>query len=308
MAIYGISFYGSDYYGEAIVSVLSVEPFTAESRAYGTATLKWAALGGSWSEFRLLRNGYGFAVNEEDGDIILQFSHPNFQSSFKDSGLAPNRFYYYTIYVFDLDTNRWVLAGQAQVLTLKDYGHYDRMVRHLPNFYIDQDDLRRPPGEAEGQLRRFLQIFSLGLNHVRGETESLGWLRSADTVSGGLLPFFAEDLGITYEPEIGMRQMRIWLRNAVYLYKIKGTRLGIEGVSTAMTGWGADASAVGDAITIDFQANRVNRILNPSFEVDLTGWTAINATLASDTTDPYSGTSSVKVTASAAGNAGLEII
>lgn len=308
MAIYGVSFYGSDLYGEAVLSLLSVEPVTAESRAVGSVSLNWAALGGNWSDFRVLRNGYGFAVNEFDGDIILEFSNPSYQSSFTDTGLAPNRFYYYAIYVFDLDTNMWVRAGQAQALTLKDYGALDQMIRNLPNFYLEQDDarIRADIGQDEGPLRRFLRLFALGSNLVRGEIDSLSRVRVADEVSGGLLPFYATDLGLIYEPEIGMRQMRIWLRNAIYLYKIKGTRLGIEGVATAMTGWGANASVVGDDITIDFQANRVNLIPNPSFEVNAVSWTGTDVTLTQEAVDPFSGASSLRLTASGAAGFSIE--
>lgn len=310
MAIYGISFYGSDLYGEPVISVLNVSPFTAESRAPGQVRLRWTAPGGEWSEFRLLRSGYGFAVNEGDGDLLLSFSGPNYQSAFTDTGLAENRFYYYTVFVFDLDTNQWVKAGEVQALTLKDYGNRQRMLLNLPQFYLDLDDQRRRHGEDEGALRRFLRVLSLVADHVQGETESLGWVRDADTVSGGLLPFFANDLGIAYEPEIGMRQMRIWLRNAVYLYKIKGTRLGIEGVATALTGWGADvvmpsvsngvAPGV-DEITINFQANRVNLVPNPTFENDASEWWGIDGTLTQEAVDPFSGASSARLTSTVDG-------
>lgn len=309
MAVYGISFYGSDLYGQPAEGGLTVAPMSAESIEYGQIRVKWSSPGAGWSKFRLLRNGFGEAVDEWDGEILLEFDEEDFVSNFRDRDLQENRFYYYSVFLYEDASSSWVFAGSTLGLVLKHYRHYERLVENLPAFYMAQDDAIRSFGVDEGPFSRLLRIFGKTFDHVHGEAESLLRVRDPDLVSGNLLPALAADLGVLFEPEIGTRQMRILLRNIVYLSKIKGTQLGVEGIASAMTGWGANSSVTGDEITIDFQGNRVNLVPNPSFEVDTVGWQGVGATIARSTTAPLVyGVATVEVTATQAGDVSLESV
>ncbi len=113
------------------------------------------------------------------------------------------------------------------------------MFELIPEYFRDRDLEQTKLLFAEGPLQRFFRGFGWAYDFIRTEYDSLMQIRDLDHVSGGLLPLFAQQFGITYEPELGMRQMRRWLRDTVYLYKVKGSRKGIEGLASAMTGWPA---------------------------------------------------------------------
>jgi hypothetical protein len=73
---------------------------------------------------------------------------------------------------------------------------------------------------------------------------------------------------------------------------------------------GTSAITYADARRIDLylQPNRINKILNPSFETNISNWVAgINTTISRNTSNGYAGTSSLALTASAAGNSWANI-
>jgi hypothetical protein len=73
---------------------------------------------------------------------------------------------------------------------------------------------------------------------------------------------------------------------------------------------GATALTYADARRIDIylSANRINLILNPSFETNKDGWVAgVNTTIARNISNGYAGTSSLALTASAAGDSWANI-
>jgi len=72
----------------------------------------------------------------------------------------------------------------------------------------------------------------------------------------------------------------------------------------------ASAATYADPRRVDIflQANRINLILNPSFETNATNWVAgTNTTIARNASNGYSGTSSLALTASAAGDSWASI-
>lgn len=308
MARYGVDYYGgTTTYGEPAYIEFDATPVTAFSHSYGQAVIRWFNPEGDWSEIRLVRSRWGYPLSIYDGTTVYTGTRANAAELVVDRELNPGRFYYYEVFVYDSVNLQWRRAGGAQVLALKDFRYHETMTRNLPDFYIEESKGVSADAQGVSDFEKFLEIFSRGLAHQRGEYESLTWIRDIDAMSGSLVPYLAHDLGIQFEPEIGIRQMRIWLRNAVYLYKVKGTLLGIEGLATAVTGWGARIPADGDDITIELQANRVNLLHNPSFEVDITRWTATNATASKlegvfESPEGYDGLSALLLSATAAGS------
>lgn len=284
MATYGIDFYGTTTYGRPVILEFDASPFRADSQAPGEVTLEWAPPDGAWSQQRLLRNSFGYPVTEVDGTTLLDQAAASASNRYIDRGLGDGgRFQYYSLFVYETSTGKWLRAGDATVLVLRDHGYGDRLYQLLPEHYRRADH-QLAPGQ-DGPLKRFLQVAGHGFDHVHGEYDSLSASHDPDYVSGGLLPLLSAQLGLAYEPEVGMRQMRIWLRNAIHLYKLRGTRLGIEGVASAFTGWGADVTVPGSTTDIDItlQADRVNLVSNPSFDVNTTGWVGGSNTIGSPT-------------------------
>ena len=63
------------------------------------------------------------------------------------------------------------------------------------------------------------------MNWVRSEIESLYTLNSPEYISGAMLPFLGNNLGMGYEPALGMSQSRVLVGSAAELYKTKGNKL-----------------------------------------------------------------------------------
>ena len=85
MSTYGYSAYDTGYYwngsfyptssqnlyGLQLYSQFSVNPFTATPRDYRTIMVTWTQPQGTWYEFRLVANRYGFPVDQNDGNILI---------------------------------------------------------------------------------------------------------------------------------------------------------------------------------------------------------------------------------------------
>lgn len=93
--------------------------------------------------------------------------------------------------------------------------------------------------QVGGPLARFLAMLSFQLDTVRTYAEQLRNVNDPMTVPGDLLPLLAQELGVAYEADMGMAQTRKLLSTVVHEYKVKGTSVGIAGIATAVTGWGA---------------------------------------------------------------------
>ncbi|MCA1781555.1 MAG: phage tail protein [Intrasporangiaceae bacterium] len=141
--------------------------------------------------------------------------------------------------MLDVENEQWIRAGDTIGLATENHAYGDRLFHLMPQFMQVEDFERRTAATGKGPLHRYLDVVGMSLDHLRTEYETLRWMRNPDRISGGLIWPLAEMFGIPFEPAIGMRQARVWLRDSVYLYKIKGTRPGVEAAASAMTGWGA---------------------------------------------------------------------
>lgn len=108
MAIYGLDLYAKAYYGVDIPIQFSVQPFIANQFEHNNLQISWStpqqvsspeAPGKSWSSLRLIRNLYGFSVDEEDGAVLLELPNTSPQENYVDTTVPPGQFVYYTIFV-----------------------------------------------------------------------------------------------------------------------------------------------------------------------------------------------------------------
>lgn len=301
MAKYAEFFYSTRKYGIPTLLDFDARPFTADSTTYGVIDLNWVRPSGHYVQFRLLRSSYGYAMNEFDGKLLLDLTmtdptSPTPPTSYRDTDVQEGQFYYYTIWVQDNTVEHlWWMAGVATGLALKDFGYCDRFYELIPEWYRERDDtvsaIRPQP------LYRFLCSVAIGADHVRTEYETLQWVSQPDRIAGGLLPLLAQQFGIAYETELGMRQMRTWLRNIVHLYKTKGSKIGVEGMVSAITGWGANA-VFGKNLLLDTDSG--------TFASSVGQWEAItNATITSGALAPVeqNGTTQLRIRATGAGDA-----
>lgn len=236
MAVYGIDFFGTAFYGAPLLLEFDARPFRAVAVDYGEVRLNWIKPSGDWTSLRLVRSGFGYPDHAEDGAVLLETVA---DTTFFDSGLREGKFYYYSVFVLATQTGEWIRAGDAMALVTKNHRSTERLFEWMPGYFQEADRIRTSPKHQRGPLERYLSVLGVSLDHIRTEYDSLRWLRNPDKISGNLLPLLAEQFGLPLEPSLGMRQTRVWLRDAVYLYRHKGTRPGIEAAISAVTGWGA---------------------------------------------------------------------
>lgn len=253
MSRYGINFYGpGTYYGETPLIEFDARPMTAVSRDFGELTITWRTPSGAWDRLRLTRDSTGFAPRADMGTILIDSPKAGAPTSYDDlSGLSQGKFYYYTVWVRATLDQQWRRAGDVIGLVTQNWGYSSRMYQLIPGVYRDRDmDTPSYRLYGRGDLDRFLSIPGFEADHIRTEYETLKWVNDPAKVSGGLLPLMALQYGFGYEGELGMRLARQQMKNAIYIYKHKGTQFGIEALASVLTGW-APVVSVGRNMVLD---------------------------------------------------------
>jgi phage tail-like protein len=297
LATYGIDYYGGAYYGASNPAQFSAVNFLAKSKDYSTIWLTWGSPSGDWSYIRLIRNPYGFAVTADDGDVLFEATSSTDPGFYPDSGQTPNyvglkagRAYYYTLFVKETLHNTWQVAGNAIGISVKDYGSTKRMYNSLPEITRSNIPYDTALDSTNDFLYRFIKLFAFQLDLYKTQTENVMNKYDVTNLNGKLIPVFMQEMGLQYEPSIGLKQSRIFLRNAVRLYKNKGTRAGLNEFLKAYAGYDSKISTSKN-IMLDFN--------DSSFEQSIGSWASVsNATLArhsatdSPTITPYNELSS----------------
>ncbi|HET7110121.1 MAG TPA: hypothetical protein VFI41_04575 [Gemmatimonadales bacterium] len=302
-AVYGVHFYGTAQYGLPPSFEFSLDYFDAKPSKYDRIKIEWGHPSGAWDRMRLVRGNYGFPTEYDDGRVLLEITDPATDpGSYEDINVSELHFHYYTMWLRVTADGRWVRAGNALALMPKNYGYTERLYDLTPGIFRDED-IFISASSGVGMLQTFLGIFGYQLDQMRSEIESLRWTADPERLSGGLLPYLADMLGFPYEAELGMELVRKQLLNAVYLYKMKGSRLGLEGAVKVLTGFTpVIVSATPGHVDISLLGDRVNLIENPSAETDASWWTGTNAAIARDTTQHQYGAASFRLTAAAGGD------
>src|ERR1700722_7509970 len=147
---YGIGKYGLPrVYGVPLWTNYTVEPigstenFTAQSKDYQTILVKWSApqvpSSVTIQRYRLIQNRYGFPVDQNDGNILLDSTN-YFGSQYQDQNIIPGSFHYYGFYLQD-SSNAWFRAGFTSCLAIADYNSGTQLYDFLPNYFRSTDDV-----------------------------------------------------------------------------------------------------------------------------------------------------------------------
>lgn len=267
MARYGYDFYGVGFYGTPVFIEFDASPVEAQSIDYGKILVSWRTPTGNWDRLRLVRDSFGYPPTADSGTILVDTGAGTPVVDYLDSDalLRPERFYYYSVFVRATTDGLWRRSGDTTGLMVKDWKYSPRLYELAPTVYRDKDSEQTPfQANPKGVLERFLMLFGFALDSVRTEYETLKNVNDPTQVAGGLLPVMAKQWGFGFEAELGMRLARLQLRNAVHLYKLKGTKLGVEGVVSVLTGW-APTVAHGRNLMLDQN--------DSSFEQGLGTWT-----------------------------------
>ena len=164
-------------------------------------------------------------------------------------GLRPRTTYYYELAAADgAEVPGWAGRRPRAIATPTGaYGSGRALYDQLPAIYRRHDVVTARPGREvgaipeavpdNGQLRRLVDVFGAGLDHLRGRAEGLLDLHDLDTVDARLLPHLAAWLGWDLSPDVPIPLQRHEVRYAAHLYRITGTLPGCTVWAKRLTGW-----------------------------------------------------------------------
>jgi hypothetical protein len=286
MSRYGIDYYGVGRYGDSAIVEFDVSPFISRPVGYGKIDLSWTAPSGTWSNFRLVRNSYGFPVDADDGDILNESTSLTRPIAYSDLGLIEGRTYYYSIFVQETSSLNWVRAGNVYGISVKNFNSYKKMYTYMPEMMRSVDIYELTSDKENKDLQDFLKLLAFEYDLEKTLATNIMYAYDTTFVDGRYIPQMMKQFGLKFEPEIGLKQSRILLRNVLKIYKNKGSKDGLTTYLKAYTGYDTTIT-VGKNIFLDYN--------NSSFEEGIGFWTGTSASLARDTTvDAY-----VEVTAPA---------
>ncbi|MFJ6508598.1 hypothetical protein [Streptomyces sp. NPDC091879] len=255
MGTYGISFYGLSKYGTDIHPEFDVSPFTATPVDYSTVLLDWKAPAGTWDTLRLIRNRYGWAVNENDGEILLDQTHT--ATSFIDKGVVGGHWLYYTVFI--KASGRWSRAGTVSTLMPKDNGYADLLYSLVPDYYkVDVapgNNVTDDSNTLNPYLAPFLAIFGFGFDMVKSYYDSNRYTNDAMRTRYESVAQIAEQFGIQYEASTPAYLFRQRVRDAATLGRQKGTLEQIRSIISETTGYDADLRLGSNLMLSDDQAD-----------------------------------------------------
>lgn len=275
MSRYGIDYYGVSRYGSSTLVEFNVQPFYTLPENYGKIDIFWTAPSGTnWSAFRLVRNSYGFPVDADDGDVLVEATPLVKPVYYEDDGLIQGRTYYYSIFVQESTNLVWLRAGNAYGVSVKDFDSYNKMYRYLPQIHRAVDIYELTSDKENKDLQDFLKL--LAFEYDLEKTYATNIMYSYDTtfVDGRYIPQMMKQFGLKFEPEIGLKQSRILLRNAMKIYKNKGSKDGLTTYLKAYTGYDTTIT-VGKNLFLDYNCS--------SFEEGIGFWAGTSATLSRNT-------------------------
>jgi hypothetical protein len=255
MGTYGVSIYGLAKYGTDIHPDFDVSPFTATPVDYSTVLLDWKAPAGTWDSLRLIRNRYGWAVNENDGEILLDQSHT--ATAFSDKGVVGGHWLYYTIFISV--SGLWSRAGTVSCLMPKNNGYTELLYGLIPDHYkVDVqagNNLTDDSNTINQYLSPFLSIFGFGFDMVKSYYDSNRYTNDAMRTRFDNIAQLANQFGIQYEASAPAYLFRQRVRDAATLGRQKGTLEQIRSIISETTGYDADLSIGDNLMLSDDQAD-----------------------------------------------------
>lgn len=278
MSRYGLDYYGVGVYGAGTVAFVEFDasPFVAKSVGYKRIELTWNPPTGDWSRIRLVRNTYGFPLSVDDGAIISD-EPKNFSTGyFIDEGQFPAGIglkegigYHYSLFVLSTQTQTWINAGNTVGISSKDFNSFSLMYDYIPPVYKTTNLTSVTDNAENPHLEKFLKIFAVEYDQYKTSANIL--LNTYDTAVAyaPIIPIMMQQFGIAYEPELGLQQSRILLRNAVYINKSKGSFEGLRNFIKAFTGYD-EYTVMGKNLMLDYN--------DSSFEQSVGRWQVIAGT------------------------------
>lgn len=143
-------------------------------------------------------------------------------------------------------------AGDVQVRLSASDGALPSPYRYSPVFRVDHlsewlyerlPELTRERDETSGgHLKQLLDVLGFGLADIRLDAENMVLTVDVDTCPVEQLPYLGALLGFEFPYDLSEDQQRSFVRNAVALYRVKGTVATMKLVVSRMIGRGFQVS------------------------------------------------------------------
>jgi hypothetical protein len=266
-------------------------------------TINWSAItGDNITGIRLLRNQDGFSEFADDGVVVYEW-YLNGQTasvSTATDGAAPSlpivtgRYCYYTIWTLNSKTNSWTPIGYDAIIIPKKHDAVtpdgvtlstseDKFVNLLPRIFTtiygsSTDELSDLVGSEvrHSVLYDFLSGFSYTLDEIQTSAELLLKTFSLLDINPNFIPVLSNDYGLPSLSNTTLKTQKNLLRQVPYIYKNKGTMLGIKTYCEALTSY---------PTTVTVSPNLLLSIQDSSFYKTTGNWVAgSGVTLTSDST------------------------
>ena len=251
MSKYASILYGNGLYGESPKLGYSVEPMSLEIDAFDSTTVYWQTPIGNFSRIRVVRNQSGFAETAEDGVIIFEQNSLDGSSiegqvtrnyyrdgidNPTDIPLLSGREVYYRVFLFTSD-KIWVTAGSIHGVIPRETGVTKRMVDLLPRVLTSQELSPLGVIDEGSDLYKFLDGLSFTYEQLLTSIELIRPGHSVDKSIYSTIPGEDLHLGLPILYNLPVVNQRRLIREAIYLYSKRGTKIGVEGYAEALTGY-----------------------------------------------------------------------
>lgn len=246
MARYGTFVYGTATYGLQPRLAYSVNPMTLTVLDFSKTYVTWQTPTGNFSRIRLVRSQAGYPETAEDGVILwdeiategevtrVDFTDPDDNVFVK--AIEPGRQIYYRMFLL-IDAGYWVVAGQISDVVPSNHEVQSKMMDIIPRVYTS--NIQSPIGVVDptSALYNFVDGLSFTYEQLLTQTDLARPNHAADKTPESLLPIETLNVGLDYEPNIPVRSQKRLIREAIYMYNHKGTRLGLETYVESLTNY-----------------------------------------------------------------------
>jgi hypothetical protein len=189
--------------------------------------------------------------------------------------LTPGTPYYYSLDDGSSPGPDAIAAFRAITRPGEVYGTNRRLFDMLPEAYKGADRTLMPAaafvagvpeaGRSGGQLRRFVDMFGMGVDTLRNGAEGLRGLRDTGSTPPDMLRLLGRQIGWEPSPVIPVSQQRNEVETATRLFDVLGTVQSLRALVTHQTGWRSQVAELAQGVAranvaasgnIQFRADR----------------------------------------------------
>lgn len=279
MAKYGVNYYGATKYGAIAKLVYSVEPMTVLVLDFTRVYIQWQTPQGVFSRVRLVRNQAGFPETAEDGVIIFDefATEGNVSRSYIVDGednpesipFVPGRQAYYRFFIFT-DEKVWRNAGSITVVIPSNHSTQEQFMNTIPRVFTTAEQSPLGAIDTNSALYSFMGGLMFAQEEAMTYLDLLRPLHTGLETPYQLLAAYRSNYGLTPEPALPIKNQKRLIREALYMYSRKGTKLALGTYIESLTGYNPDLTV---------SSNLLLSVQDSTFYNSIGNWVATNAVL-----------------------------